>query len=148
MTDSHEAGGADMRALVQPLDGPPVLSFRRSTPPEPIGTRHLVVTAETFDGSDSMVLVDREDSPVWPDEPDDSAEPDAQAPQDAVTRTEDGSEPTPSAVTPSGRSCEQCGRALGSWRRDDARFCSGACRVAAHRARRGTPALYPSEVGR
>lgn len=78
----------------------------------------------------------------------DSASPSAQAAPDAVTPAADRSEPTPSAVTPSGRSCAHCGRALGSWRRDDARYCSGACRVAAHRGRKGTLVLFEREDGR
>ena len=43
--------------------------------------------------------------------------------------------------------CGQRGSLLPSahWRR---RFCSSRCRVAAHRARRPTPVVYPAERGR
>lgn len=162
MTDSHEAGGAELRPLVATLDGPASLAFRRpSTRPEvfashgvshlePIGTRHLLVTASTFDGSESMVLVDRPDSPVWPDAPDETAACSADVGAGCAATPEGGpSEPADSKRAHSRyQACAQCGRQLRQGDRADKRYCGGACRVAAHRGRRATAAQYPAEEGR
>lgn len=134
------------------LDGPAGQSFRRpSTPPAPTGWHEPAEDADELDPADvdpACAAAAARVRAAFASGRTDSPSPDAQAAPDAVTPAADRSEPTPSAVTPSGRSCAHCGRALGSWRRDDARYCSGACRVAAHRGRKPTLALFEREEGR
>lgn len=46
------------------------------------------------------------------------------------------------------QACSHCGASFGRVSRVHRRHCSVRCRVAAHRARRGTPILYEREEGR
>lgn len=74
----------------------------------------------------------------------------AQAPQaDAFEPDPAPSEPADSKRAHSRyQACAQCGRQLRQGDRADKRYCGGACRVAAHRGRKATPALFAKEAGR
>ncbi|MBK8998077.1 MAG: hypothetical protein IPM35_20325 [Myxococcales bacterium] len=164
MPDSHDAGGAELRPLVTTLDGPSGLAVRRpSTPPEPIGVRHLRIVATSYDGTETMVLVDRPDFPVWPE--DWSAEPEPEpvcveaAPSDAQAPQADVFQPEAEHAEPGGakaphegskvrQACSHCGCSFGRPSRAHRAYCSGRCQRAAHRARRGTPVVFEREDGR
>ena len=55
---------------------------------------------------------------------------------------------TLSYVTKYGRSCDGCGAVLAATSRPYRRFCSGACRAAAHRREHDTRLVTPGELAR
>lgn len=150
-----------------PLDGPSSMLLGASDrdEPRPAGHRHLTITTTNYDGSDPEIAVEREDSPIWPAEPEadptdteargESGPCSAPVALGGVTSGQGESDAPPDPVTASGGAssprthCRTCGAKLASGARRDAEHCSGRCRTRAHRAaRKPTPATYAKEPGR